>query len=133
MFFFGGYHFLFPRVISYLLKEFQKSILFFEDATFHFLEINTSSPLPYPQFLPLCSLPCFFYVFVWPLTLEAFLNYQVILGCPLLFMALRSYCRASLVAQWLRICLPMQGMRVQALVWEDPTCHGAAGPVSHNY
>ena len=42
-------------------------------------------------------------------------------------------CRASLVAQWLRICLPMQGTRVRALVWEDPTCRGAAGPVSHNY
>ena len=40
---------------------------------------------------------------------------------------------ASLVAQWLRTCLPMQGTRVRALVWEDPTCHGAAGPVSHNY
>ena len=40
---------------------------------------------------------------------------------------------ASLVAQWLRICLLMQGTRVRALVWEDPTCHGAAGPVSHNY
>ena len=40
---------------------------------------------------------------------------------------------ASLVAQWLRICLPMQGTRVRALVWEDPTCHGATGPVSHNY
>ena len=41
--------------------------------------------------------------------------------------------RASLVAQWLRICLPVQGTRVRALVWEDPTCHGATGPVSHNY
>ena len=41
--------------------------------------------------------------------------------------------RASLVAQWLGICLPMQGTRVRALVWEDPTCHGATGPVSHNY
>ena len=40
---------------------------------------------------------------------------------------------ASLVAQWLRVCLPMQGTRVRALVWEDPTCRGAAGPVSHNY
>ena len=39
---------------------------------------------------------------------------------------------ASLVAQWLRICLLMQGTRVRALVWEDPTCHGAAGPVSHD-
>ena len=27
--------------------------------------------------------------------------------------------RASLVAQWLRICLPMQGTQVWALVWED--------------
>ena len=41
--------------------------------------------------------------------------------------------RASLVAQWLRICLPMQGTWVRALVWEDPTCRGAARPVSHNY
>ena len=39
---------------------------------------------------------------------------------------------ASLVAQWLRVCLLMQGTRVRALVWEDPTCHGAAGPVSHS-
>ena len=41
--------------------------------------------------------------------------------------------RASLVAQWLRICLLMQGTRVRALVWEDPTCRGATRPVSHNY
>ena len=41
--------------------------------------------------------------------------------------------RASLVAQWLRIFMPMQGTWVRALVWEDPTCRGAAGPVSHNY
>ena len=40
---------------------------------------------------------------------------------------------ASLVAQWLRICLPMQGTRVRALVWEEPTRHGATRPVSHNY
>ena len=37
---------------------------------------------------------------------------------------------ASLVVQWLRICLPMQGTRVRALVWEDPTCHGATRPVT---
>ena len=41
--------------------------------------------------------------------------------------------RASLVAQWLRICLPMQETRVRALVWEDPTCRGATRPVSHGY
>ena len=29
--------------------------------------------------------------------------------------------------------LPMQGTRVRALVWEDPTCRGATRPVSHNY
>ena len=40
---------------------------------------------------------------------------------------------ASLVVQWLRICLPMQGTQVRALVWEDPTCRGATGPVGHNY
>ena len=39
----------------------------------------------------------------------------------------------SLVAQWLRIRLPMQGIRVRALVREDPTCHGATKPVHHNY
>ena len=42
-------------------------------------------------------------------------------------------CGASLVAQWLRIRLPMQGTRVRALAWEDPTCRGAAKPVHHNY
>ena len=46
---------------------------------------------------------------------------------------LKIICRASLVAQWLRVWLPMQGTRVRALVWEDPTCRGATGPVSHNY
>ena len=39
----------------------------------------------------------------------------------------------SLVAQWLRIRLPMQGTWVRALVQEDPTCHGATKPVRHNY
>ena len=39
---------------------------------------------------------------------------------------------ASLVARWLGVCLLMQGTRVRALVWGDPECRGAAGPVSHN-
>ena len=39
----------------------------------------------------------------------------------------------SLVVQWLRIRLPMQGTRVRALVQEDPTCRGATKPVCHNY
>ena len=40
---------------------------------------------------------------------------------------------ASLVAQWLRIRLPMQETRVRALVQEDTTRHGATKPVRHNY
>ena len=39
----------------------------------------------------------------------------------------------SLMEQWLRICLPMQGMRVQALDREDPTCRRATKPMRHNY
>ena len=47
---------------------------------------------------------------------------------------LKTYCLgASLVAQWLRIRLPMQGSRVRALVQEDPTYHGATKPMGHNY
>ena len=39
----------------------------------------------------------------------------------------------SLVTQWLRICLPVQGTRVQSLVQEDPSCCGATKPMRHNY
>ena len=39
----------------------------------------------------------------------------------------------SLVAQWLRIRLPMQGTRARALVREHPTCRRATKPVRHNY
>ena len=59
-------------------------------------------------------------------TLKSLLNFSKML-------LIKIYLRASLVAQWLRICLLMQGTWVRALVWEDPTCHGAMKPVSHNY
>ena len=39
----------------------------------------------------------------------------------------------SLVVQWLKICLAMQGIAVQPLVWKDPTCLGAVETVSHNF
>ena len=39
----------------------------------------------------------------------------------------------SLVVQWLRIRLPMEGARVRALVQENTTCHRAAKPVRHYY
>ena len=38
-----------------------------------------------------------------------------------------------LVAQWLRIHLPIHVTWVQALVQEDPTCRGATKPVRQNY
>ena len=38
---------------------------------------------------------------------------------------------ASLVAQWLRIRLPMQGTQVRSLVQEDPIRRGATKPASH--
>ena len=38
----------------------------------------------------------------------------------------------SLVVQWLRIHLPMQGTRARSLVQEGPTRGGAAKPVSHD-
>ena len=40
---------------------------------------------------------------------------------------------AFLVAQWLRVLLPMQGTQVRFLVWEDPTCCRATKPMHHNY
>ena len=48
-------------------------------------------------------------------------------------MQIKTTMRASLVAQWLRIHLPMQGTRVRALFREDPTCRVATKPVCHNY
>ena len=41
--------------------------------------------------------------------------------------------KASLVAQWWRIHLPMQDTWVQSLIWEDPSCCGATNPEHHNY
>ena len=41
--------------------------------------------------------------------------------------------RTSLMTQWIRICLPMQGTWVQSLVGEDSTRHRATKPFGHNY
>ena len=71
---------------------------------------------------------------------------RAIMGTLVLFQTDAAYCGSlclvflnqtvpgtSLVAQWLRIRLPMQETRVRALVQEDPTCHGATKPVHHTY
>ena len=39
----------------------------------------------------------------------------------------------SLVAQWIRLYLPMQGTQVWPPIWEDLLCHRAAKPVCRNY
>ena len=39
----------------------------------------------------------------------------------------------SILVQWIKICLPMQGKWVQTLIWEDTTCLGATEPMCHNY
>ena len=39
----------------------------------------------------------------------------------------------SLVVQWLRIHLPMQGTWVWSLFQKDPSCHRATKPECHNY
>ena len=57
----------------------------------------------------------------------------MLLGSIGILDGIRNNHGTSLLAQWLRIRLPMQGTRVQALVWEDPTCLGAKKPVCHNY
>ena len=44
-----------------------------------------------------------------------------------------SFMRASLVVQWLRVRLSVQGTWVQSLVWEDPTRCQETRPVYHNY
>ena len=41
--------------------------------------------------------------------------------------------RASLVVQWLRIHLPVQGTWGQSLVWEEPTCCRATKPMNHTH
>ena len=45
----------------------------------------------------------------------------------------RDTCRGFPGGAVVKICLPMQGTQVRALVWEDPMCRGATKPVHHNY
>ena len=52
-----------------------------------------------------------------------------IFSCHLYEMLKAEKLGISLVVQWLRICLPMQGTWVQSLVLEGPTCRGATKPV----
>ena len=44
----------------------------------------------------------------------------------------KRYMRTSLMVQWLRICLPVQGTQVWSLVQEDSTCLVATKPTCHD-
>ena len=37
------------------------------------------------------------------------------------------------MVQWLRVHLAVQQTPVKSLIWEDPTCHGAATSLCHNH
>ena len=67
--------------------------------------------------------------------LQIFIHGSVIKMIHKNFINIKKYITTgtSLVAQWLRICLPTQGTWVRSLVWEDPTCRRATKPVRHNY
>ena len=62
-----------------------------------------------------------------------FLYFPSFLWIGYTFYNLKLILGTSLVAQWLRICLPMQGTQVCTLVQENPTGRGATKPVRHNY
>ena len=67
------------------------------------------------------------------LILQCTLEKWVRQGPKITFHFKKNQWGTSLVAQWLRIRLPMQGTRVRSLVWEDPTCCGATKALRHNY
>ena len=58
--------------------------------------------------------------------------YSISTECNVLQKFKKTEAGTCLVAQWVRIRLPMQGTRVQSLVWEDSTCCGATKPMHHN-
>ena len=68
--------------------------------------------------------------------LQYFLVYSNVYQKTIFFLKnwlLKAAGGTPLVAQWLRTRLPIQGTRVQALVREDPTWHGATKRMRHNY
>ena len=74
-----------------------------------------------------------FYKFIYFIEVELKKKFSIHKVFWLFILNIKNKLETSLVAQRLRICLPMQGTRVRALVGEDPTCRGATKPVRHNY
>ena len=80
------------------------------------------------------SLPSYYIPYLTVKPLRSWLKCLLLLRFTrCLTCVLKLYVGTSRVAQWLRICLQMQGIWVQALVQEDPTCCGATKSVRHNY
>ena len=120
---------------------------------FHSLCLKNSCPKYHMAHIPVtilftCFVPCTFLVFFklvhfsqfsWLLVELAFLflllSTQAILciTAKLLQNSWSTSLLTFLVIQWLGIFLPMQGTRVQFLVWEDPICQGATKSTHHNY
>ena len=81
------------------------------------------------------------YIYIYPLHLEHYSAlsrvpcavYSMFPSVVYFIHSINSVYGTSLVVQWLRICLPMQGTQVRVLVWEDPTFCEATKPVRHNY
>ena len=97
-----------------------------------FWPVSSACPLKisanFPAISGLWTLPCVSFVFWYKMAFLHTSSHIFHLGKR----EIKSAFRTSLVVQWLRICLPMQGTRVRALVREDPTCHGATNPMHHN-
>ena len=72
--------------------------------------------------------PCFFHLTIYPKSYSKSIHKDLPHSFPGICKGI--FTGISLVAQWLRIRLPMQGTRVRSLILEDPTCRGATKPVS---
>ena len=87
-------------------------------------ELQLKSPFPsYLLLLTFPSLLIFSFHLLWVI--------PIIENRELLFS--KNNLGTSLVVQWMRIHLSMQGTQVQFLVWKDSTRPGATEPMSHNY
>ena len=83
---------------------------------------------------PLLLLPfLLFFIFWWTIDGGTCDKKEDRRRLPWLFYTWAIAKRASLVVQWMKTRLPVQGTQVQILVREDATCCAAAKPVSRNY
>ena len=64
---------------------------------------------------------------------SAFYIGEISSGIYDILVSIKNFPGTSLVVQWLRIHLPMQGTQDQSLVREDPSCRGATKPTCHSY